>query len=438
MSESHHDHGSSKKKSKQKKNDRMRETVASLHREMEVAPKKRITRDESTKRTKRRKKLEAEERREFEVQVDSTHRTRLRGSQAAYGDEVIHGSLIFPGPNRRCQKVQIPDKFSKLRGDALDPIPLEVGDDDEADGTMGGHVIEQQYGDVQGRVERNKIKMDADDDEIEYDEEDEDEDDGEEDVDAGADGKCGKGIVTANKKKATEDEATKRKRYETRRKRYRLKNFQSVRMAQRHGDALKYHARGQPKRAIEALKQVARDVPSAPQIYSSLGMVYEDMLKESFKKASPDSLQQRNESENVEAEQKSEMDPLSKEQLDLAKKAYGSYHVAAILCKQDYTLWVKAAGCAIQAAELHGLATVVKNLSTELRDHNRAERKRWFVEALGDLKVADKLKPPGIEVPVKLASIHMEVGKLSEVSILRIEYWIAWVHVWLLTNSNAS
>ena len=86
---------------KKKKNDKMRETMASLHREMEVAPKKRISRGEYMKRTKRRKKLEKEERHEFLVPVDSTRHTRLRGSQAAYGEEVIQGSMIFPNNRRK-------------------------------------------------------------------------------------------------------------------------------------------------------------------------------------------------------------------------------------------------------------------------------------------------------------------------------------------------
>ncbi len=42
------------------------------------------------------------------------------------------------------------------------------------------------------------------------------------------------------------------------RRMYRLKNFQSQRLAQRHGEALGAHARGQPKVAIEMLKQLAK------------------------------------------------------------------------------------------------------------------------------------------------------------------------------------
>lgn len=426
------------------KNETMRQTVASLHREMEVAPKpkKRISRQESLRRTKRRKQLEKEERDEFLIQVDDDddsdqqhtantrrRRRRLRGSQAAYGKEVIHGSRIFPeshqanGKQRASQRTSPSpnssainnSKFGKVRGDALDPIALDVEMDDEDDDEIAD--LEE----VQKQVEPEEV---VDDEEDNVDDDDDEEDDDDDDHD---DEESGANAAAAEKKRKTVE--ANQKKNEKRRKQYRLRNFQSVRMAHRHGDALKYHAQGQPMLAIKALKEVARDVPSAPQIYSSLGMVYEDMLMESLKKTDSDPVQpqseatnseeekQDNETENEEKEEpKPEMDAVFKDQLDLARKAYGSYHVAAILCKQDYTLWVKAAGCAIQAAELHGRATMMKKLSTEVKDYNRSERKRWFYEALGDLKVADRLKPPGIEVPAKLAAVHMEVGKLSEVS----------------------
>ena len=49
-------------------------------------------------------------------------------------------------------------------------------------------------------------------------------------------------------------------------------------MAEQHGDALGAHVRGKPGLALRKLRRVAQVAPSAPQIYSSLGMVYEDML----------------------------------------------------------------------------------------------------------------------------------------------------------------
>eukprot|EP00980_Cylindrotheca_fusiformis_P013776 scaffold3556_cov190-Cylindrotheca_fusiformis.AAC.11 len=359
---------------------RMRQTMASLHREMEIAPKKRVTRGESLQRTKKRKKLEKDEQHEFELRIDENQQTRLRGSQAAYQDEVVRGSLIFPNPNQ----VQ-PQEASQLS-------PQQQDGEDQLE-----------------NFEPSDSEVDVD----EFDEDDGEDDDDEAGVDVEEGEEEDEDIESALEPNAsTEIEGRFQKKKRTRRRRYRLKNFQSVRMAQRHGDALKFHASGQPKLAIEALQNVARDAPSAPQVYSSLGMVYEDMLKESFKRSmlpgeqrSPDA---------AETDENLSDASILNEQLDFAKKAYGSYHVAAILCKQDFSLWVKAADCAIDAAEIHGRAMTMLDIPMEQRLYHKSEKKRWYSEALGDLKVADNLKPPGIEVPAKLASAHMELGKLSE------------------------
>eukprot|EP00590_Aulacoseira_subarctica_P008047 CAMPEP_0172430746 /NCGR_PEP_ID=MMETSP1064-20121228/55847_1 /TAXON_ID=202472 /ORGANISM="Aulacoseira subarctica , Strain CCAP 1002/5" /LENGTH=88 /DNA_ID=CAMNT_0013177039 /DNA_START=131 /DNA_END=393 /DNA_ORIENTATION=+ len=64
---------------------------------------------------------------------------------------------------------------------------------------------------------------------------------------------------------------------------YRLKNFSSQRLAEKHGDALGAHARGQQRQAVSKLAEVAAAAPIAPQLYSSLGLVYENMLHESGK-----------------------------------------------------------------------------------------------------------------------------------------------------------
>ena len=167
---------------------------------------------------------------------------------------------------------------------------------------------------------------------------------------------------------------------------YRLKNFKSQRMAQRHGEAIGAFVQGQPKVAIAKLKELARDAPLAPQVYSSLGMVYQDMLQslqrtttEEKKGDNDQSLDESNRSETgvsnslevgngvensrpqqqeqLESEATSKIpgliDQRVKEVLNLGKKAYGSFHLAAILCKQDYTLWVRAAGLALDLADTH-------------------------------------------------------------------------------------
>ena len=150
---------------------------------------------------------------------------------------------------------------------------------------------------------------------------------------------------------------------------YRLRNFNSFKMAQRHGDALAAHARGNFALAIQKLKEVARDAPSAPQVYASLGMVYEDMLKESKSRyleskargdaattcTIPEPEEPTGETDTQAVTQSPSItpfipNPLLQEQRDLAKKAYGSHHISAVLCKKDFSLWVRSGNCAIDIA----------------------------------------------------------------------------------------
>ena len=85
---------------------KMRQELSSLHREMEAATKRKMSRKEQMIRTQKRKKLEREERHESELIVDN-EQSRLRGSKAAIQDEVVQGSLIFQQSmmiNQRLQK----------------------------------------------------------------------------------------------------------------------------------------------------------------------------------------------------------------------------------------------------------------------------------------------------------------------------------------------
>jgi hypothetical protein len=107
-------------------------------------------------------------------------------------------------------------------------------------------------------------------------------------------------------------------------------------------------------------------------------------------------------------------DKLLAEQLDLARKAYGAYHVAAILCKKDYTLWVKAADSAAEIADLHSSIYDIPGIRENVATFHKREKERWLSEAKSDYKVADHLKPPGIDVPAKLAAALIQLGSLSE------------------------
>jgi hypothetical protein len=195
---------------------------------------------------------------------------------------------------------------------------------------------------------------------------------------------------------------------------------------ERHGQALAAHARGKHREAIEKLKGLAKEAPSAPQIYSALGMVYENVFREKreiyLRSENIDqetiSIAPRGKVTDCKNGNKRNDEkiphPSLREQHDLGRKAYGSNHIAAILAKKDFTLWVKAGDVAVDIAHVHEDIMKLPNLTDELRTYHKAERRRWKDEALRDYKSADNLKPPGIDVPAKLASMHLELGSLSE------------------------
>ncbi|KAG7356020.1 hypothetical protein IV203_000706 [Nitzschia inconspicua] len=412
--------------------ERVMRDIESMHQELEVTGygrsksghrRKVVPRHESKIRTKKRKMLERLDRTELAVmgeedddeneEEDSDrdddhsvedgkgkwHRTRkkrLRGSKAALEDDVLQDSMVFQPPSATARKV----KESRNQGD----------DDDDDDDEEEGEDLddEEEFGSDDGddgpaiagkKIAKQLKKKDN----------------------------AAKKKTSPPKKRNTT--TTKSQAVKKRRRMYRLRNFESFKMAQRHGDALAAHARGDHKTAIEKLKAVAKDAPSAPQVYSSLGMVYEDMLKESKhryydRKASGDSaataLEEGIGTNPSTAEASSTADApfipnqFLREQCDLAKKAYGSHHVSAILCKKDFTLWVRAGESALEIAGVHEELLSMPGLHEDLRLLHKAEKRRWQDEALRDILVADNLKPPGIEVPAKLAATHLELGNLSD------------------------
>jgi hypothetical protein len=421
---------------------RMRQELESLQKEMEIVEyakshngqfRKRVPRKEQTIRSKKRKLLEKKDMQDFAIHGEEQE-TRLRGSKAAIEDHVIQGSLVFQRPSATQTMHPESDdeellptlKVSARDDDDFEDDNFEDEDDDEDDDD-DGEVIDVDGGD-------DEIIMDND-DEIDEEEDDNIDEAEKDETPTRASNKA----VPARKKK---------------RRMYRLKNFQSQRLAQRHGEALGAHARGQPKVAIEMLKQVAKAAPSAPQVYSSLGMVFEDMLLECKKRyrendrlsektplvtgvnavvdkakspgnnatkiaaadesTSPGKGPEINEGGAPDEGHDTTPDPALAEQLNLANKAYGSYHVAAILCKKDFTLWVRSADMASDIAVLHGQVMALPSASEQTRTYHRAEKRRWQSEALRDYVIADNLKPPGIDTAAKLAAMHIELGNLSE------------------------
>ena len=400
-----------------------------LHQEMELVeysvsatgqPRRILPRHLSLERTKKRRLLEKQEQATHN-ESDHTpsakakaHHRKIRGPKAAAEDHVVEASLVFGA-----KSVWTPDE----------------GDDD---GILEEEVEAQDKGD--GGQEEGDDEEDADVD-VPIDEEEEASDnelhENEESTllpelafhqSPSSKGKPRKG------RGATTTKFTNFKRKKTTRLK-RLKNFTSVRMAQKHGAALGAHIQGKSDVAIQTLKQIAKRVPTAPQIYSSLGMVYEDLLHESQAKGNGPDMdetqivkaarksivdqdlntgQSDQNAEDTDTVQATVHDKSLRNQLSLAKKAYGSYHAAAILYKRDYSLWLRAADSAYEIANVHTAIMKLPDIAENLIEYHRAEKKKWLIEAKNDYQTADNLQPPGIEIPAKLAHVMIELGMLSE------------------------
>lgn len=396
---------------------RMRRELTSLHQEMEIAQhgiakngnfRRKVPRDQSKVRTKKRKLLEQIDALET---VDDNGKEfperRLRGPKASIYDVVVQDSLIF-GMNSESKKLH--QGNNQLKIDATKPASRdEAGESDE-------HLMElDEGGDTEEDEEVDGIDALEDEPNDRNDDDDEEEDD--DDISDTNDNDCNElnhEMQINPSKTADATKVTGRKN----RRMYRLRNFKSQRLAQKHGAAMGAHALGRQQEAIQLLKQVARDAPSAPQIYSSLGLVYEDMLHECQGKMISNSVATESMGGMSTSETSSTTanipDKDLEYQLDIAKKAYGSYHIAAILCRRDYTLWLRAADCASAISEIHASMMMVGTIPDSVRTYHREERRRWLEEAKYDYQTADNLQPPGIDVPAKLAFIMIELGLLSD------------------------
>lgn len=402
--------------------EQMERELDQLHQEMEIAGYARaktgqlrriVPKNQELARTQKRKILEKadEEEQAIETYQEKEPRKRLRGSMAAKEQEVLQGSLVF-------QSLKTKGKDKKEPGAALE---MEDGDKDLEDSDGADSASDDTEPEEDGEEEEEgEDSGDESENDTDYEEDGEgglvDPAEGKEDgaqLEQSSDDDQEEAATPGSQKKKAPRQKVKSRGKRPKRRMYRLKSFRSQRMAKRHGEALGAHARGQPRLAIDLLKQVARDAPSAPQIYSSLGMIYEDMYKDTQKKESIDFEQTQTDVDEEDLPEEVPH-PVLAERLHLAKKAYGSYHVAAVLCRRDFTLWVRAADIGVQVAELHGLVLQIPSLSPKLVAYHQSERKRWYSEILRDFQVADNLKPPSIEVPAKLASIHIELGSLSD------------------------
>jgi hypothetical protein len=512
--------------------------------------RRKVTRKESKVRTQKRKCLDRADAAERAERVDGTiteegskvlRRKRMRGSKVAFEDEVVLGSFLFDGHNSRTlEKQQSFDEDEiKKDGQSCENVEAFVGDgDDELNlNLQGGHFDEENYieskqdndGDYGDAPDYNKLNDEDEDEEGRYElyaEElniDITEEEELQDFEMNLDNK-------ANRRRSIQSDLDPRQSQKIRaatkqfkqnatpakiaRTMYRLSNFKSQRMAQTHGLALGAYARGLNKTSVGTLQEVAGAAPTAPQVYSSLGLVYQN-LGEEKRKIHEEALKQweieRSERERLRMEEHLNQDGMTlserkslneqKEGYDLhdrdrvisqeeelriqqrdiearhlgvriklTRKTFASYHIAALLCKMDYTLWLRAGDAAMEVANLHSYSLTLSphfddvnevknklvvedqpefindnhsnmkqgeerdnidiadeidgksfsNNSPEIttpEEYNRyhtTQKRYWIEQAKEDYHSADLLHPPGISVPAKLAAVHMELGNLSE------------------------
>jgi hypothetical protein len=451
-----------------------KEQFDALHQEMELVSygvsetgqtRRKFPRHLSIERTKKRRLLEQQDRQRgsnlddqaaASAPEERTSRNN-RGSKAAAETHVLQASLVY-GTTK--------------------PTLSDNDDDDDDDDNVSISETVDQFETVTGHEDGDAV------DEFDGDllEEDEGETEVVEELLELQEQPTTKLSKATKKRSGTKFSNPKRKKTS---RLQRLRNFKSSRMAEKHGAALGAHIQGKPALAIRKLKQVAALAPSAPQIYSSLGMVYEDLLQESQRKGAtvmngptsakdgcmdrdidtktnrknheipePKSVRvsfRDNDDDDEEDDEalsavehrsdpRKEMevqDKVLRQQLNFAKKAYGSYHIAAILCKRDYSLWLRAADSAYEIATLHTTIITLPDIPNNIVEYHRAEKNRWLDEAKNDYQTADHLNPPGIEIPAKLAHVMIELGMLSEALTLltalknRVEF-VGSYRAWLL------
>lgn len=241
----------------------MREQFNTLDREMEIAEyakvgisrvhRRQTPRKEMGERTKKRKRLEKQDFQELQEEVENP-RYRTRGSKAAMEEKLVQESFVFHGKNDEMNSNEEDDSD----GETDDNLSLnameeeedviesaddeEDSDDDEYIGDNAIFALDAETSKVQqDRVTETKSATD---------------------VAKSSESRAEIASDRTSTNSVTKSASSGRRR---RRKLYRMKNFKSYKLAQRHGEALGAHARGLPRLAIEKLERVAEDAPLAPQ-----------------------------------------------------------------------------------------------------------------------------------------------------------------------------
>lgn len=426
-----------------------------LHKEMEIAEYatgptgqrvKRVPRAQAPKRTAKRKALEKEDF-EMAIEVDDEEdedynddeedgdlgkkrKKRLRGTQVAFEDVVLKSMPLGGGGGETSTSKR---KDSNI--DNVDDNNNEDEDEEEVQTESERYEMLQEVAalgidvDIDGKntTEDNDEDND-DDDEGNEDSGDDDDDDemGKSTTDSTSAMKPSSSTAT-DSQPATTSAAPPTKKSKKNRILRRMREFSSQRLARQHGEAIAAHIRGMSDVAVEKLSQVAKAAPTAPQVYSSLGMVYESMLAEIEKEIN-------GMAEGVDLRDKSFV-ALVRRELELARKTYGSYHVASLLCKRDFVLWERSGDAAIKVTRIYDdLIMMYKTADVAMETTNgddeeetdkgfdpkagpgqwRSDRKVWYEHAQTAYEAADKLRPPGVDIPCKLAEVQMNLGNFIQ------------------------
>eukprot|EP00985_Skeletonema_marinoi_P027189 scaffold21932_cov107-Skeletonema_marinoi.AAC.1 len=261
-----------------------------LHKEMEIAEYstcptgqrvRKVPRAQAPKRTAKRKALQKEDLEEMAIEVDedddedynddeeerdldnnNKRKKRLRGTRVAFEDVVLK-SMPLGGET----------SSAKQPGN-------NNNDNDENE--------EEEEEEVQTESERYEmlqevaalgIDVDIDgkdtNDDNEGDNNEDNDESGDEEVEgmgkSNNDSTTAKSTTTVSKPTTTSAAAPKKKSKKNRIL-HRMREISSQRLAQQHGEAIAAHVRGMSDVAVEKLSQVAKAAPTAPQVYSSLGM----------------------------------------------------------------------------------------------------------------------------------------------------------------------
>ena len=184
--------------------------------------------------------------------------------------------------------------------------------------------------------------------------------------------------------------------------------------------------------AVQKLRKLAGVAPVAPQVYSSLGLVYENMLGEEEGRkggrrswrlidgidggggdgngvgddddddgGGGDDNNTKDRTASKRAKHSTDSERI-KYRLYLANKYYASYHIADVLCKQDYNLWIRAGDAALFIPSIHQtsltLTPTFDNKTDMNADGDGLGLDQEVLDKIMDTDIIDVFDPTGVDI----------------------------------------